>query len=219
MILHRQVEGDYDMDHIGAIILAAGLSKRMGQPKQLLPLGGKPLLRFSVEAAVTAGLKPVALVVGENGNELYKHIADLSDIEVVENIDYKSGMASSLKVGIQTLSGRANAVLVFLADQPFVPSMVIKEIVENYNLLRREGVRIVQPEYNGTLGHPILFDEDLFIEFENIQGDEGGKSIIKKNHSLLKIIPFENSDWGLDVDTPEDLLKLNKIAPNYINTT
>jgi molybdenum cofactor cytidylyltransferase len=198
------------MDNIGAIILAAGMSKRMGQPKQLLPLGGKPLFRFSVDAAVTAGLKPIVLVGGKHVEELLKHVADLTGIEVIENEDYKSGMASSLKVGIKALTGRTDAVVVFLADQPFVPSIVTKKLLENYNLHRKEGVRILRPEYNGTPGHPILFDRDLFTEFENIQGDEGGKSIIKNHHSRLKVIPFQNSEWGIDIDTPEDLLKIKK---------
>jgi molybdenum cofactor cytidylyltransferase len=211
-------EGNNCMDNIGAIILAAGMSKRMGQPKQLLPLGGKPLFRFSVDGAVTAGLKPIVLVGGKHVDELLKHVADLTDIEVIENADYKSGMASSLKIGIKTLTGRTDAAVVFLADQPFVSSVVIKKLLKSYELHRKEGVRILRPEYNGTAGHPTLFDADLFKEFENIQGDEGGKSIIKNHHSQLKVIPFQNSEWGMDVDTPDDLLKIKKIAPKYINT-
>ncbi len=206
------------MDNIGAIILAAGMSKRMGQPKQLVPLGGKPLFRFSVDAAVNAGLKPIVLVGGKHVEELYKHVANVTDIEVIRNANYKSGMASSLKIGIKALTGRTDAAIVFLADQPFVPSIVIKKILENYNLHRKEGVRILRPEYNGTAGHPVLFDADLFKEFENIQGDEGGKSIIENHHAKLKVIPFENSEWGMDIDTPDDLLRLKKITSKYINT-
>jgi molybdenum cofactor cytidylyltransferase len=203
-------------DNIGAIILAAGISKRMGQPKVLLSLCGKPLFRYSVDAAIIAGLKPIVLVGGKYVEEQIKHVADLTDIEVIENKEYESGMASSLKVGIKALMGRADAMVVYLADQPFVPPIVTKKILESYYQHRKEGIRILRPAYSGIPGHPILFDADLFKEFEFISGDEGGKSIIKNYNSRLKILPFENAQWGMDTDTPEDLVKIKRIAPKYI---
>jgi molybdenum cofactor cytidylyltransferase len=203
-------------DNIGAIIVAAGMSKRMGEPKLLLPLCGKPLFRYSVDAAITAGLKPIVLVGGKYVEEQIKHVADLTDIEVIENKEYESGMASSLKVGMKALMGCADAAVVYLADQPFVPPIVTKKILESYHRHRKEGIRILRPAYNGIPGHPILFDADLFMEFEFIFGDEGGKSIIKNYLSRLKILPFENSQWGMDIDTPEDLAKMKRIAPKYI---
>jgi molybdenum cofactor cytidylyltransferase len=216
-IIFQKRKGHDYMGNISAIILAAGMSKRMGRPKQLLSLGGKPLFRYSVDAAVSAGLKPIVLVGGKHKEELHKNVADLTEVEVIENRDYESGMASSLKIGIRALTGRTDAAVVFLGDQPFVPSVVTKKILDSYELQRKEGVRILRAEYNGTAGHPILFDADLFKEFENIQGDEGGKSIINNHHTELLIIQFGNSDWGLDIDTPKDFLKLKKIAPKYIN--
>lgn len=204
------------MKKVGAIILAAGMSKRMGKPKLLLSLGGKPLFRYSVNTAAAAGLKPIVLVGGKHIEELRKHTSDLTEIEIIENRDYESGMASSLKAGIQALKGRTDAVFVFLADQPFVPPIVITKLLETYDQYRKEDVRIFRPKYNNVLGHPVLFDAELFDEFEQIQGDEGGKSIVQKHHSSLMAVPFENSEWGIDIDTTEDLLKLKRIAPKYI---
>lgn len=204
------------MKKVGAIILAAGMSKRMGKPKLLLSLGGKPLFRYSVNTATAAGLKPIVLVGGKHIEELRKHTSDLTEIEIIENRDYESGMASSLKAGIQALKGRTDAVFVFLADQPFVPPIVITKLLESYDQYRKEGVRIFRPKYNNVLGHPVLFDAELFDEFEQIQGDEGGKSIVQKHYSSLMSVPFENSEWGFDIDTTEDLLKLKRIAPKYI---
>ncbi|WP_134698742.1 NTP transferase domain-containing protein [Ammoniphilus sp. YIM 78166] len=203
------------MGNIGALILAAGMATRMGQPKQLIPLDEKPLFRYSVDAAVSAGLKPIILVGGKHVKELRQHVTDIEDIEVIENEKFQTGMASSLKVGIKALTGQADAVVVFLADQPFVHPVVVQKILEIYEFDQKEGVRIIRPVYAGVAGHPVLFDADLFGEFENIQGDEGGKSIIKKHQSHLKAIPFESFEWGMDADTPEDLAKIKEIAPRY----
>lgn len=205
------------MSAIGAIVLAAGMSKRMGQPKLLLPFIGKPLFRHCVDAAAAAGLKPIILVGGYRMQELLQHAADLPEIEVIPNEDYESGMASSLRIGMAALTGRADAALVCLADQPLVPGIVMNKIRHHYDLHRKEGIRIIRPEYNGTLGHPILFDAELFPEFEHIQGDEGGKSILAKHQSRLRILPFQNAEWGYDVDTADDLAKLEKIAQQEEN--
>lgn len=193
---------------IGAIILAAGMSTRMGQVKQLVPFRGKPLFRHAVDAAVTGGLQPIVLVGGKYTGELRKHVDDPMNIEVVENKAYASGMASSLAMGIKAVTGRTDAAIVFLADQPFVPLRVIEALIEHYDRHRAQGIRMVRPVYKGTPGHPVLFDADLFPEFEQIRGDEGGKSIIQKHHARLKPVPFEHSEWGWDIDTPDDLLKL-----------
>ncbi|WP_372814407.1 NTP transferase domain-containing protein [Paenibacillus sp.] len=200
------------MGAIGAVILAAGMSRRMGQPKLLLPFLGKPLFRYSVDAAIQAGLQPVVIVGGSRMEELLRHVADCADIEGIENQDYQSGMASSLQAGLQAVKGRADAAIVFLADQPLVAPVVINEIVRHYNLHRHEGIRIVRPEYQGRPGHPVLFDADLFAELEHIRGDEGGKSILIKHRSLLHVVPFANEQWGMDIDTPDDLRQLEKIA-------
>ncbi|MDI3257056.1 MAG: NTP transferase domain-containing protein, partial [Kyrpidia sp.] len=92
----------------GAAILAAGLSTRMGRPKLWLPLGGRPLFYSCVEAAVAAGLSPVILVAGDDP-ERFRRALDGMPVEVVENPDYRSGMSSSLKVGLSRLSGRVDA--------------------------------------------------------------------------------------------------------------
>jgi CTP:molybdopterin cytidylyltransferase MocA len=97
-----------------------------------------------------------------------------------------------------------------LADQPLVSSTVIQFLVENYEASRKEGIRIVRPKYQADLGHPILIDAELFNEFYTIEGDSGGKSIIKKYKHVMKIVSFDNPMWGVDVDTPEDFMKMKQ---------
>jgi molybdenum cofactor cytidylyltransferase len=198
--------GPKSMPKLGAIILAAGMSRRMGQPKLLLPFKKKPLFRHVVEVAVNGDLEPVILIGGEHTEELRKHTKDLPNIEIIINPNYSKGMASSLKPGIKAVKDRTDGVIVFLADQPFVSPIVVKTLMQLYEFHRTKGIRIVRPQYNGMVGHPILFDAQLYDEFKRIQGDEGGRSIIKGYINEVLHVPFRNPIWGIDIDTPEDLL-------------
>jgi molybdenum cofactor cytidylyltransferase len=200
------------MLRIGAVILAAGMSRRMGVPKLFLDFRGKPLFLYSVECAIDSQLDPILIVGGEHIELLQDHTKDLS-VEVLKNPAYTEGMAASLKLGIEALDGRVDALLVFLADQPFVPPMLIKKLLQTYMACRSNGIRVVRPQYNGIPGHPVLFDADLFVEFSDLQGDEGGRLIIKRHAEKLKLIPAENPLWGADIDTPDDWKKFEIYFP------
>lgn len=198
---------------VGAIILAAGMSRRMGAAKLFLPLGEKPLFRHAVDRAAANGLEPILLVGGEHSDELREQTSDLPRVEVLRNPDYATGMASSLARGIMAMKGRAAAVLVFLADQPYVPDRVVQALISEYQHHRAAGVRIVRPLYAGSAGHPVLFDASLFDELAQITGDQGGKEVVGKYRQHLLIIPFERAEWGLDVDTPDDYRMLQTGLP------
>lgn len=139
------------MPRIGAIVLAAGLSRRMGEAKQFLPLRGKPLFRHAVERAIASELSPILLIGGEHSERLRQLTSDLPQVEVLDNREYATGMASSLRVGMETASGRVDAVLVFLIDQPYVPDHVVQALIHTYAENRAEGVRIVRPVYQDEL--------------------------------------------------------------------
>jgi molybdenum cofactor cytidylyltransferase len=199
------------MANIGAIILAAGMSKRMGQPKLFLSLNHKPIFRYAVEVAATSHLKPIVVVGGEHVHQLETQLKDIPDVEILRNAEYRTGMASSVKLGIEAVTGRTEAVLIFLADQPCVPKLVIETLVDTFATHRSKGIRIVRPEYAGAPGHPILFDAELYHEFQGIQGDEGGRSIIQRYRSCVKFVSFEEALWGMDIDTPEDFHSVKKV--------
>ena len=191
------------MSKIAAVILAAGMSKRMGKPKHLLPLNGEPLIYYSITLALQQNLHPIVVIAGQHKKEIEK-VIQCDNVTYLYNPDYQSGMASSLKLGIEAVSYEADAAMIFLGDQPFVPIQVVQALIKEYELNKDQGVCIVRPRYAGELGHPILFDGRLFEHFNKIDGDEGGRSIIRNHKEQLKIIDFSESLWGMDVDTPED---------------
>ncbi|MEH7012409.1 nucleotidyltransferase family protein [Neobacillus niacini] len=188
------------MCRIGAIILAAGMSKRMGQPKLLLSLKGKSLFRYPLEQAIRNHLNPICLIGGQHMQAFKMEAADLLNVDFIDNPNYEQGMSWSLKLGIEKVKERSDATFIFLADQPFVPDMVIQSMIEQFH----KGSRIVRPLYQGEFGHPILIDKSLYHEFLTIEGDQGGKEIIKKYKSETTILSFDESIWGMDIDTPED---------------
>ncbi|MDI3328950.1 MAG: nucleotidyltransferase family protein [Alicyclobacillaceae bacterium] len=188
---------------IGAVVLAAGMSTRMGRPKLWLPLGGKPLFRYSVETALGAGLQPVVVVAGGDAERFRRETADL-DVRIVENPDFQKGMSSSLKVGIRQLQGQVDAGFILLADQPLVSRALMKALVHEYRVNRIRGVKIVRPLFQGVPGHPVVLDAALFPFFENLEGDEGGRSVLQRFREAMKVIPWDDLWTGVDVDTPED---------------
>ncbi|MFP3918363.1 nucleotidyltransferase family protein [Lysinibacillus telephonicus] len=193
------------MYKIGAIILAAGVSKRMGKPKLLLPFNELPLIYYPVSLAVQNELKPIVLVTGQYMNDLENTLGQFNkQVTFAYNDKTDTGISSSLKIGINTVKSHVDAVLVFLGDQPFVPTEVVHKIIQEYHISQHKGIRIIRPRYGGQEGHPILFDSCLFHEFQLLQGDIGGKEIIKANKKYVKLIDFPNKVWGTDIDTPEE---------------
>ncbi|CAM3476703.1 nucleotidyltransferase family protein [Hydrogenibacillus schlegelii] len=188
---------------IGGVILAAGLSSRMGRPKQWLPLGGKPLFRHSVEAATQAGLDPVILVAGGDAEQMARAVADLP-VEVIANPDFRLGMSTSLKRGLRTMQGRADACLILLADQPLVSRPLIEALCHAYLARRAHGTKIVRPLFQGVPGHPVLVDASLFPYYEALEGDVGGKAILERFREAMALLPWGDHRAGVDVDTPED---------------
>jgi len=100
--------------------------------------------------------------------------------------------------------------MVFLADQPNVPDRVVQALMDGYRKHRPNGVRIVRPQYAGEAGHPVLFDASLFKELCRIAGDQGGKEVVARHRQSLLTIPFEQAEWGWDVDTREDYRRIRE---------
>ena len=190
--------------------MAAGMSKRMGKPKLLLPVNGEPILYYSISLALQQKLNPIVVIAGKYMKRIEKVIVGNEYVTYLYNPDYESGMASSLKLGIGALSGQVDAVMIFLGDQPFVPNEVVQTLITEYEHNKDKGVRIVRPRYGGELGHPILFDGSLLQHFNNINGDEGGRSIINNHKEHLKVVDFSGNYWGMDIDTPEDYERARK---------
>jgi molybdenum cofactor cytidylyltransferase len=187
---------------IVALVLAAGSSRRMGRPKQLLEIGGEALIRRAVRQAASAGVDQTVVVVGPYRAEIERALAD-ADVRLVDNPDHLTGMASSLRAGLRALDAEVEAVIVMLADQPFQGPEVLTGLIAAY---RASGQPIVAPLFAGRRGNPVLFDRSLFAELAAQQGDQGGREVILAHPESIETVGFESAELQTDLDTWDQYL-------------
>lgn len=200
----------YRPSRTAAVILAAGTSSRMGEAgnKLLLPLHHRPVLAHVIEATLGSRARPIVLVLGHQAREVRAHIQkDLKegDVEVVENPAYAQGQSTSMKAGLRALLSDArlrelDSVIFLLGDQPMITSVMIDTLI----LLREQsGKRIVLPLYQGQRGNPVLFALDLAPELLQVNGDEGGRGVLKRHPDELATLEMGEEAANFDVDTWE----------------
>ncbi len=190
----------------GIIILAAGQSKRLGKPKQLLKFRGKTLLQRITQTALETENKTV-IVLGANADKILGEVGDLT-VEIVINKDWQSGMSSSIKVGLEKLIetvAELESVILLLCDQPFVNKETILQLIETQI---KTQTPIVACKYENTIGVPALFMREMFDKLLNLTGDSGAKNLMLENSENLAIISA--LEVGFDIDTTEDFEKLQK---------
>jgi molybdenum cofactor cytidylyltransferase len=190
---------------VGAVVLAAGSSSRMGSPKQTLQFRGESLLRRAALAALGAGCRPVIVVTGAHA-ELSRSELDGLDVLEVSNPLWETGMASSVRAGVEGLIGadpEADAAVLMLCDQPHVTSEVISGLIAAH---RAAGRLVVASAYGGGFGVPALFGRALFPELARLEGAAGAKQVIKRHASEANFLPFPGGE--VDVDTPDDFTRL-----------
>lgn len=188
---------------IAGILLAAGLSRRMGRAKLLLPLDGRPVVRHAVEGLLAAGVEPLSAVVGPDGDAVAAALADLR-VQIVVNPHPEAGQASSLIAGIAALPPGTEAVLVALGDQPFVPADVIRELIY---ALRGSDKVIAAPRYRDGLGNPVLFRAAVFPELLALGGDRGARAVVERDEARVALVEVDRP-MPEDVDTPDDYARL-----------
>lgn len=194
-----------DSTSVGAVILAAGASSRMGSPKQTLQYRGESLLRRAALAALGAGCRPVVVVTGANAELSRRELAGL-DVREVLNPLWETGMASSVRAGVEALvvaDADADAAVILLCDQPHVTAEVISGLVA---ARRATGAPVVASAYGGSFGVPALFGKTLFDELAQREGAAGAKQVIKRYAAEAHFLPFPGGE--VDVDTPEDFSRL-----------
>jgi len=196
---------------VAGIILAAGASERLGQPKQLLDWRGQPFIRTVAQTALAADLSPVIVVTGSHAEQVEAAIMDLP-VKIIRNRDWQSGQASSIQAGLSALtpaplpprpSPRIGAAIFLLADQPQVTPSVLRALVERHSL---DLSLIVAPQVQGQRANPVLFDRVTFPDLLALTGDVGGRGIFSKHH--VTTLPWHDESLLLDVDTPEDYKRL-----------
>ncbi len=190
---------------IGGILLAAGGSSRLGQPKQLLEFEGQTLLRRAAEAIAGSVCDPLVVVVGSENEKTEGEIADLS-LTTCLNPDWRSGMSSSIKVGLNELllkEPQIDAVIITLCDQPFVDADTIAHLVAIFKETRKS---IVAAKYAGVVGVPALFSREMFEALSELQGDKGARDLIRDPSAAVETIEIEEA--AIDIDTRDDLERL-----------
>jgi molybdenum cofactor cytidylyltransferase len=191
----------------GAVILAAGASTRMGAPKQLLEVGGKPLLLSAVEAALASAAWPVVVVLGANAEQIRPALARLP-VLIAENPAWAEGMAASIRAGVtivQQFSRRLNAVLIALCDQPAFSTRIIEQLVAAQQTTGRS---IVAAHYAGRHGAPALFLREHFPTLVALTGEEGARALL--NDDPTRVASVDLPDLAIDLDTPADIAALQQ---------
>ena len=181
------------------ILLAAGASVRYGRPKQLVQFQGHSLLRHLAEVCSSSKASSVQVVLGAYA-ELLKHQLYGLRLQTIVNLDWNSGISSSIRFAIKNLDRSPKALLVVLCDQPHVTSQLLNGMIETFEKTKR---LIVACEYGNSLGVPALFHRKLFGELENLSGDRGAKQVIMRHRNDVASIPFP--EGSIDIDTPQDL--------------
>ena len=210
----KRIAGVTDLTGIGAVVLAAGASTRIGIPKQLLQFRGQTFLRRAASVALEAGCRPVVVVTGANAAACRESLRGFDVLEA-ENQRWESGMSSSVRVGIEALvtaNPRIAAIVLMLCDQPFVTRDVIVGLVRAHY---ETGCSIVASQYGGSYGVPALFGKAHFAELGTLEGAAGAKQVIQKHLEKVHLLPFPEGE--IDVDTPDDFARLQ--STHYSDTS
>jgi molybdenum cofactor cytidylyltransferase len=187
---------------VAGLILAAGGSKRIGQPKQLLDWKGQPFVRVVAQTALSSGLDPVHVVVGAHAEQVEEALDGL-EVRIIKNLQWAEGQSTSVKMGIRSLPAETQAVVMMLVDQPHIPPPLIEALVEAHAGLVSP---IVATMVEHRRGNPVLFDRITFDDLASIEGDVGGRKIFSRYK--IHYVPWLDARIGLDVDTLEDYQRL-----------
>ena len=189
---------------IGGLVLAAGAATRFGAPKQLAELDGMPLLEHALRIMTAAPVGRVVVVLGAGADEVGASV-DLYGAEPVVCARWEEGQSASLACGLGELAD-CEAVVVTLGDQPRVSPDAIRRVIS-----ARNGAAAVRATYNGTPGHPVLLERELFKPLRNVTGDKGARNLLLSVNVLD--VPCDDLGGGEDVDTPAELDALRAGGP------
>ena len=189
------------MTRVATVVLAAGGSRRMGSPKQLLRIDGITLVRRAAETALASRCQGIYIVVGAAAEAVRREVSGLS-LEVIDNPAWETGLAGSIRVGIEAVRAAQpefDAAILAPVDQPGIHTALLDRLIEVLDGGERE---IVACTYAGTVGAPALFSRRHFADLTRLTGDRGAKSLLEARGAEVAQVPFP--EGGTDLDTPED---------------
>lgn len=191
---------------VAAIIVAAGASSRLGQPKQLVLLDGEPLLLRAIQGARGAGAVPVIVVLGAHRERIENAVA-FGDATVIENAEWEEGLASSIRAGVKAAESRATGaagVLLMTCDQPRVTAKHLREMIETFEA--HAGTVMIASVYAGVRGTPAILPRAMFADLLGLRGDTGARGLLARTSLTVAEIQLEGGE--VDIDRPEDLAEL-----------
>ncbi len=185
---------------IWAMILAAGESKRMGKPKLLLPYGEKTIIETIVKTVVSSNVENTLVILGSDREKIEEKIKNFP-VKIVYNLDFRSGMLSSVQCGFKAVPEETRAILVVLGDQPKISADVINKLINAY---KSTGKGIVLPVYKKERGHPVLIDVKYGEEVENLSPDVGLRGTVYNHPEDILEVDVETSSIFQDIDYESD---------------
>jgi len=207
---HRKLEPAEQDGKVAGLVLAAGASTRMGQPKQLLSDRGKILLEQVLDEVLNSNLDRVVLVLGHRAEEIRKALEKrvrLPKLSVVENRRYRDGMSSSMIAGLRVVEDAYDHVMVILADMPHVSSALINVFLARY---RASGLPLGAVTVRGKRSHPVIFSRRLYPELLALRGDVGARALFEKYSHRVCFIEPESPYNDRDIDTVDDYLEYRR---------
>lgn len=171
----------------------------MGQPKQLLPLGDKTLVEHALDNLLASRVSEVVVVTGNQAGTVAKKVGK-RPVKVVLNPDYRLGMSTSLKKGLTSINKDAGAVMVVLADQPFIDAALINRLIDEFTN-RNKG--IIAPVFQGKRGHPIIFAIKYRDELLQLRGDAGAKALLERHPDDVLEVAVAGGQIHVDIDDIE----------------
>jgi len=186
---------------LSAILLAAGESKRMGSPKQLIPWGQSTMVETSVDNLLASDVNEVIVVLGYQADEIEK-VIDERSVKIAVNQDYEQGMSTSIITGLKRMDSRSQAIMLALGDQPLIDCHTINKLIEGF-CNANKGIAV--PTYIGKRGHPVIFARKYKEELMKLSGDIGGRQIIKDHPEDVLEVAVDCEGICIDFDTVHSL--------------
>lgn len=185
---------------VTAVVLAAGRAARMGAQKLLLSLGERPMVQWTVDAALGSKATKTIVVVGHEAGLVAEALED-RPVTVVLNPDYAEGMSTSLQVGVRAAGEACDAVIFLLGDQPFVTSALLDRLIDRFAETQHV---VVRPLLGDRPGNPVLMSAALFPEILEQRGDVGGRDIVQRHLGEVCLVPVDDPRLVADIDSPQD---------------
>jgi molybdenum cofactor cytidylyltransferase len=198
---------NYQINHCGILILAAGQSARLGIPKQLLDYEGLSLIKRVAQTALESGIGKVTVVLGANAEQIRTEL-DMPALCLVENRGWEEGMASSVRAGVRAITAMdrdTDGLMILVCDQPYLGKTVLQQLIQ---LQRESGLPLAACVYDGKAGTPALFHKTVFPELLELTGDTGARKLINSYGDQVAQLTFE--EGKIDIDTKEDYEKLTR---------